>query len=105
MLASLQAVPMAPIDLTSIVAIVMGLLVVLIPIAGFTARFALKPIADAVARMREAQSSSRELSMVEQRLTLLEQQLVHMESELHRVREASDFDRQLRSGDESERAT
>jgi TolA-binding protein len=100
MFASLQAVSVEPIDLTAIVAVVMGLLVILIPIAGLTARFALKPIADAVARMREAQSSSREVAIVEQRLTLLEQQLLHMESEVHRIREATEFDRQLRSGEE-----
>jgi hypothetical protein len=39
-------------ELIPIVAIVMGMLTVLIPITGFTARFALKPIAEAVATAR-----------------------------------------------------
>ena len=46
--------PVLPIDLTAIVAIVMGMLVVLIPVAGLTARFALKPVVEALARYRES---------------------------------------------------
>lgn len=96
----MQAPPVLPIDLTAIVAVVMGMLVILIPIAGITARFALKPIADAVARMRESQGSDRELAIAERRLALLEQQMMNVESELQRISELADFDRQLRSGEE-----
>lgn len=97
-----QAVPVLPIDLTSVIAVVMGLLVVLIPISGLTARFALKPIAEAVARMREAQGTSRELQLIEQRLALMEQQISNLEGEVRQIEEKSSFDRQLGRGPESD---
>ncbi len=97
MFAVLQ-VPVAPIDVTSVIAVVMGILVVLIPISGLTARFALKPIAEAVARMREAQGTSQALGLVEQRLALLEQQMSSLESDVKRIEDTTEFDRQLRAG-------
>ncbi|MFQ5680405.1 MAG: hypothetical protein ACE5HP_13225 [Gemmatimonadota bacterium] len=98
--AIVQVPTMLPVDLTAIVAIVMGVLVVLIPVAGITARFALKPIADAVARFRETQSAARQLELVEQRLALLEQQLGNVETEVQRLDEAVEFERQLAAGKE-----
>lgn len=95
---SMQAVPVLPIDVTGVIAVVMGLMVVLIPVAGVTARFALKPIAEAVARMREAQGTNRELQLIEQRLALMEQQLSGLETDVRRVEEKSDFDQRLLSG-------
>ena len=86
-----------PIDLTGVIAVAMGMLIVLIPIAGLTARFALKPIAEAVARIREGQSSGQQLGLIEQRLSLLEQQLTGIELDVRRIEEFATFDRELRS--------
>jgi hypothetical protein len=79
----------------------LGILTVLIPIAGLTARFALKPIVEAIARMREVQAGTtgRELSVLEQRVALLEQQYQALDSSVERIAEIKDFDRQLTSGD------
>jgi hypothetical protein len=79
----------------------LGIMTILIPIAGLTARFALKPIVEAIARMREAQAgiSTREVGLLEQRLALLEQQHQALEHEVERIAEIKDFDRQLTSGD------
>lgn len=96
----LQAPPVLPIDVTSIVAVFMGMLVILIPIAGLTARFALKPIAEAVARMREAQGSADQLSLLEQRLSLMEQQLGAIEEDVQRLDEKVEFDRRLEAAKE-----
>lgn len=96
--AGLQA-PVLPIDVTAIVAVVMGMLVVLIPIAGLTARFALKPIAEAVARMRSGEGARRELSLMEQRVALLEQQLSNLETDVQKIEEVAAFDRRLKSGE------
>lgn len=96
--AALQGPPMLPIDITSIVAITLGSMVVLIPIAGATARFALKPIAEAVAKMREGQGAQREVQVMDQRVALLEQQLSNLESEMQQLTEAAEFDRQLAAG-------
>lgn len=86
-----------PIDVTGVIAVAMGMMVVLIPIAGLTARFALKPIAEAVARMREGQGSSQQFGLIEQRLSLLEQQLNGLETDVRRIEEYAAFDRELRS--------
>ena len=79
----------------------LGILTVLIPIAGLTARFALKPIVEAIARMREVQAGAtgRELSVLEQRVALLEQQYQQLDSSVERISEIKDFDRQLTTGD------
>lgn len=98
---AVQMPPVLPIDLTAIVAVVMGTLMFLIPIAGLTARFALKPIAEAVARVRESQSAASELALMEQRLALLEQQMGSVETEVRHIQETLEFDRQLRSGEGS----
>jgi hypothetical protein len=86
--------------LIPLVAIVMGTLMFLIPIAGFTARFALKPIVEAMARYREVQggTTGRELNVLEQRVALLEQQYSVLENDMHRISELKEFDRQLTSG-------
>jgi hypothetical protein len=79
----------------------LGIMTVLIPIVGLTARFALKPIVEAIARMREAQAGStgRELGVLEQRVALLEQQYQQLDTTVDRLAEIKDFDRQLTSGD------
>ncbi|CAN5839587.1 MAG: hypothetical protein H0U67_00610 [Gemmatimonadetes bacterium] len=84
-----------PIDITAIVAIVMGMLVVLIPVAGLTARFALKPIVEAIARMREGQSDQQERSLLQQRVALLEQQVQNVEHSVDRISDESEFNKQL----------
>jgi uncharacterized protein YlxW (UPF0749 family) len=84
-----------PIDITAIVAIVMGMLVVLIPVAGLTARFALKPIVEAIARMREGQSAQQEFSLLQQRVSLLEQQVQNVEHSVDSISEEREFNKQL----------
>jgi hypothetical protein len=79
----------------------LGILTVLIPIAGLTARFALKPIVEAIARMREVQAGAtgRELNLLEQRVSLLEQQYQTLDHTVERIAEIKDFDRQLTTGE------
>lgn len=88
-----------PIDLTAIVAIVMGMLVVLIPIAGATARFALKPLVESFANLFDIRNVEGTLDMSERRIALMEQQVEILEDEVRRLREAQDFDSALKSGD------
>jgi hypothetical protein len=77
----------------------LGILTILIPIAGLTARFALKPIVEAIARMKEVQAGAtgRELNVLEQRVALLEQQLSSLDSTVERIAEIKDFDKQLKA--------
>ena len=83
------------VDWIPIVAIVMGTLTILIPLSIITLRFAIKPIAEAVAQMRSGGASQEELAIMRQRLSLLEQQLGGLETEVHRIGEAQDFQAEL----------
>ena len=77
-------------------AIVMGSLMLLIPIAGLTARFAIKPVMEALGRAREgAGTNARELSVLEQRVALLEQQYQNLEGSVERLQDVKDFERRL----------
>ncbi len=93
----MQGPPVLPIDVTAVVSVFMGTLIVLIPVAGVTIRFALKPIAEAIARIRESQGANQEMSIMAQRLDLLERQLSGVESELHRLHEVQEFQAQLKA--------
>jgi len=87
-----------PIDLTSIISVVMGISVVLIPVIGLTARFALKPTVEALSRIFEGRVRDETVQILERRIALLEQQIEVMEGSLGRLEEASTFDSQLRRG-------
>ena len=84
-----------PIELTGLVGTIGGILIVLVPVAGLTARFALKPIVEAITRAREVQGGNREAAILEKRVALLEQQLRGIEGSLDRLVEDSEFRRQL----------
>ncbi|MET0397709.1 MAG: hypothetical protein ABW277_12840 [Longimicrobiaceae bacterium] len=81
-----------PVDVTGLVATIGGLLIILIPVAGLTARFALKPIVEAIFKARE---SPGETAILEKRVALLEQQIRSMEGSMERLVEDSEFRRQL----------
>jgi hypothetical protein len=87
-----------PIDLTAIVAIIMGMSVVLIPVAGVTARFALKPLVESLVRVFEVKGMEETLAIAERRVALLEQQMEALEATVHHLEEGQTFDRQLASG-------
>lgn len=83
------------VDWIPIVAIVMGTLTVLIPLSLITLRYAIKPIAEAVAQMRSSGASQEEFAVMRQRLALLEQQMGGLESDVHRIAEAQEFQSEL----------
>lgn len=85
-------------DLTGLVAVTLGCLIVLVPIIGITARFALKPIVESFIKMKESQGGQRETHILEQRVALLEQQFQNLEQSVTRYGELKDFDKQLGGG-------
>jgi hypothetical protein len=91
-------VQVLPIDLESIIAIVMGISIVLIPVAGITARFALKPTVEAFSRLFEHKGLEETVSILERRMSLLETQMESMDLSLGRIADAVEFDRELRVG-------
>ncbi|MBT8396521.1 MAG: hypothetical protein HKO65_05485 [Gemmatimonadetes bacterium] len=87
-----------PIDLTSVIAVVMGISVVLIPVIGLTARFALKPVVEALSNVLQSRGMDESLQIVERRLALLETQMEGLEGSMKQIQDTSSFDAQLRSG-------
>lgn len=65
-------VPVVGVNVTEIVGLIVAGLVVLIPVVGWTARFALKPIAEAIIQIRD---SGGEREVLEHRVRLLEARL------------------------------
>ena len=96
-LALLQAPPMMPIDVTALLAVFMGISVVLIPVLGITARFALKPTVEALSRFFERRGSEETISILERRMALMEQQIESIESNVQRLVEMSEFHQELRA--------
>ena len=84
-----------PIDLTAVVAVVLGMLTILIPIAGLTARFALKPLVESMARLFDNRTVENTVEITERRVALLESQVESLEQTVKQLRDARDFDRQL----------
>jgi len=81
-------------NLIPIVGIVMGTLTVLVPVSLIALRFAIKPIAEAIAITR-SNVAPAEVSLMKERIALLEQQVSGMDSEVNRISEAVDFQDRL----------
>lgn len=86
-----------PIDLEAIIAIVMGISIVLIPVAGLTARFALKPTVEALARLFEHRGLEETVDILERRMGFLETRMESMDTSLQRLADAVEFDSELRA--------
>jgi len=83
-------------------AIFLGMMVVLIPITGLTARFALKPLMEALGKYREIQGGREATDLLERRVALMEEQFHSLERSVREIAEGADFQRQL--GGDHERA-
>jgi hypothetical protein len=55
-----------------IIAVVAAFLILFVPVAGLTLRFALKPLVDSIARIMEARAAREQLELLDRRLTLEE---------------------------------
>ena len=87
-----------PINVEGIIAIVMGISIVLIPVAGLTLRFAIKPSVEALARAFEHKGLEDTVSILERRMGFLESQMESMEHTVNRLAEAVEFQNELQSG-------
>jgi hypothetical protein len=89
---------MLPVDLVALSAVILGCLMFLIPIAGLTARFAIKPIAEALVRARDSGTDRETIQLLERRMALLEQEVhsvTELRTDLVRVLEELEFQKQL----------
>lgn len=89
---------MLPVDIVALVAVIMGISIVLIPVAGLTARYALKPIVEALGRYFEGKGELESAKIAERRLLLVEQQLDEVQRTLNHLVESAEFDARLRTG-------
>jgi hypothetical protein len=69
-----------PVDLTALILGGLGVLVVLVPVIGFTVRFAIKPIVDAVSRSRETAAPGREVELLAARVRELEEEVIRLKN-------------------------
>jgi hypothetical protein len=84
-----------PIDIVALVAVVLGISIVLVPVIGLTARFALKPLVEALARVFESRSVDETVRILERRVELQEQQIEALQASVKQISETQEFDRQL----------
>jgi len=82
-------------DFVGLIAVAGGILIVLVPIAGLTARFALKPLIESVTAALRARQGGEVPAGVERRMALLEEEVAAERGELRRVSDGAAFDRTL----------
>lgn len=84
-----------PIDLTALVSVILGISIVLVPVIGLTARFALKPSVEALARLFENRNTSETVQLLERRIELQEQEIQALQATVRNLADGRDFERQL----------
>ena len=92
------AMPIEPINLTGLISAMLGISIILIPVIGLTARFALNPTVEALARLFENRGADEELRILERRVALQEQEIAALHTAFRSLTEGRDFDRHLESG-------
>ncbi len=97
--------PVLPVSISEIIFVFFAGLAVLVPIVGLTARFALRPVVEAIVRMKEAGNSRESLAMLERRMALVEQEMQSVEGlrvEVARLADAQQFQLKLVGGPRKE---
>lgn len=77
-----------------IIAIIAMSLIVGAPVLAFSARIAIRPIVESIARLKEA---FKEETAADLRLARLEEEMDRLRGEVRQLKEAEDFRKQLRS--------
>ena len=82
-------------ELIGLTAVIFGGLAFLIPVAGVTARIALKPIVEAMARYRELKGNDESTTLLERRMALMEEHINSIGRSVQVLVEDADFRRRL----------
>jgi hypothetical protein len=69
-----------PVDLGQLIPATLGVLVALVPVIGFTVRFAIKPIVEALSRNRESSAPTREVELLAMRVRELEEEVIRLKN-------------------------
>lgn len=83
----------------AVTAILIGGTIFIIPIAGLTARFAVKPLVEAWAKNRSDAVGDMVIVQLEGRVSLLEEQVQSLERDNARLLEEAEFQLRLREGE------
>jgi hypothetical protein len=84
-------------DASDIVMLLLVFFGVVVPVLGITARLAIKPMVNAIIRLRESFSQGAGSGLVERRVLQLEDELRQVRAEVQRLAEAEEFQRELLS--------
>lgn len=87
-----------PVDLVGLVSVILGISVVLVPVIGVTARFALAPAVQALGRVFENRDADEHMRLLERRLEVQEQEIALLTQTVRHLTDGRDFERQLGSG-------
>lgn len=87
-----------PVDWVALAAVVLGCMIFIIPIAGFTVRYALKPFVETLGEHFAARQKDEDIARLERRLVLIEQEIDHLASSVQRALDEADFHKELTSG-------
>jgi hypothetical protein len=90
-----------PIDVVSLVASILGISIVLIPVIGLTARYAMGPVVEALSKLFEGRNADETVRLLERRLELQEQEIAMLSQTVRNLAEGREFDRQLSEGGRS----
>ena len=78
-------------------------LIIFVPVAGITARIAIKPIVEAFTKYMQVRQGTEGMELLERRMALLEQELGATRAEVQGLSEVREFDRQISGGPVQER--
>src|SRR3712207_4594523 len=81
-------------ELTGVVGVLVGGAIILTPLLALSVRFALKPLIESWARIRQAQGPEA-AQLQDRRISLLEAEIQHLQEQVRHLSEAEDFRRQL----------
>lgn len=84
-----------PVDLTALVATILGISIVLVPVIGVTARLALAPTVKALTGIFEGRNTNQTIEILERRMELQEQETEVLRAALRAITEAQEFERRL----------
>jgi hypothetical protein len=67
-----------PVDMTQLVAVVLGCMIPLVFVVGITMRFAAKPLVEALGKLRENGAPAKDLEVLSRRVLELEQEVLRL---------------------------
>lgn len=83
--------------IAAVLAVLLGGMIVLVPVLGLTARFALRPTLEAWIRLKSDPTLSDQVQLLNRQVALLESELQHVQQTTQSLLEAQEFQRRLQN--------